>query len=177
MKITSLLLPAQEVEPSSTAWLPVMPITSGELTLRPAGTVTHAMHCTHSCSCDVYAAAACTVQAMTCLHCAVRDDDEPEHVWAEGIRLPPLLQACACSCLGVPCKHVHVLRSEVSRDPSHAYRRHSRLEAQRSPPGSYCALPLAHTQPFASALALHRYVYHTSGLPSLLLCCEADLMP
>jgi hypothetical protein len=101
MSITSLLLPAQEVEPSSTAWLPVMPITSGELTLRPAGTLTHAAQCAHSCSCDVYAAAAGTVRGMTCLHCAVRDDDEPEHIWAEGIRLPPLLQACACSCQNV----------------------------------------------------------------------------
>lgn len=27
----------QEVEPAGRVWLPVMPITSGELTLRPAG--------------------------------------------------------------------------------------------------------------------------------------------
>lgn len=28
----------QELPPDATMWLPVMPITSGELTLRPAGT-------------------------------------------------------------------------------------------------------------------------------------------
>lgn len=78
---------------------------------------------------------------------------------------------------GACCKHMHMLRPDYSREPSHAHRRHSRLEAQRSPPGSCCVLPLAHTRPSASALALHQYVYQTSGLASLVLCCGADLMP
>lgn len=48
----------EELDPDSSMWLPVMPITSGELTLRPAGS----------------------------------EDEELDHSWAEGIRLPPLLQ-------------------------------------------------------------------------------------
>lgn len=36
-QVVPQVVPPQELEPDSSMWLPVMPITSGELTLRPAG--------------------------------------------------------------------------------------------------------------------------------------------
>lgn len=34
-----LFVAVQELQPDASMWLPVMPITNGELTLRPAGTI------------------------------------------------------------------------------------------------------------------------------------------